>query len=192
MCGRVAGGWALGGWGNCGGQGTNPASLYLHWGFWEGGRGYKLKVRMGDISMKQWKIVSGITWYEYQWWRGEEGLVVLTEAAKVEAAAKLPACLLLLLLLTSTASRTNQSFKKHQSIFRQGWSPYQVGYHLHCNLQDLSWVVLIINLMMLNRFRGLSGLVDHQKIGHSQEIFLVLNLWFSPWVPFLIKFGNFQ
>ena len=71
MCGRVAGGWALGGWGNCGGQGTNPASLYLHWGFWEGGRGYKLKVRMGDISMKQWKIVSGITWYEYQWWRGE-------------------------------------------------------------------------------------------------------------------------
>ena len=84
----------------------------------------------------------------------------------------------LLLLLTSTASRTNQSFKKHQSLFRHGWSPYQVGYHLHCNLQDLSWVVL----MMLNRFRGLSGLVwlTIKKLSTSRRFSLFWTCGFRP------------
>ena len=120
MCGWV-GGWMVG---NCQGQGTNLASLICT-GDFDGG---ELNIETFWWKRGRQGCLWDSTWYENQWWRGDEGWEMLTDLAKwrpppswvATSLPPAPACLaacqpasLPASSLPGTKARTNQSLEKH-------------------------------------------------------------------------------
>ena len=88
--------------------------------------------------------------------------MVLTEAAKVEAAAKLPACLLLLLLLTSVEDKPE--FQKAPVTISAWLEP--LSSWLPPALQPARLALSCIDDVELLQRTVWSGLVDHKKVEH--------------------------